>query len=210
MTSSPQTKQDSRPTIRSFVSVELPSEIRDLLESRQSDLRTAMGRAAQSVRWTRPDSVHLTLQFLGDIPSSSTSQIATAIAEACSHARPLILSLGHTGAFPNLNRPRVIWIGLEGDIDPLRALAASISHHLKPLGFKPDKPFQPHITLARIRETARPDELHAISHTLTSTTNLPTPSPPFTAQSVSLMQSHLQPGGSVYTQLANIPFHSTP
>ena len=198
------------PTIRSFVSVELPSEIRDILEIRQNDLRAAMGRAAQSVRWTRPETVHLTLQFLGDIPSTSTSQIATVITEACSQTRPLTLFLGSTGAFPNLNRPRVIWIGLQGDIDPLRALAASISYHLKPLGFKPDKPFQPHITLARIRETARPDDLHAISHAFTSTAARPTSSQPFTVQSVSLMQSHLQPGGSVYTQLANIPLPSTP
>jgi 2'-5' RNA ligase len=169
-----------------------------------------MARAAQSVRWTRPESVHLTLQFLGDIPPTATDQIASAIQAAASQTHPLALSLGNTGAFPNLNRPRVIWIGLEGDIDPLRVLAASISDHLKPLGIKPDKPFQPHITLGRIRETARPDDLHSITHALTSTTNRPTPSQPFTVQSVSLMQSHLQPGGSVYTQLANIPLQPTP
>jgi 2'-5' RNA ligase len=147
--------------------------------------------------------VHVTLQFLGDVPSSMVGQIGSAIQGACAGAKPLHVALNGIGAFPNLARPRVLWIGLEGDIGKLSSLAAGIAERLKPLGYKPDKPFQPHITLGRVRETVRPEELRAISQALPTQARRPTTTS-FTVGSISLMQSHVQPGGSVYTQLANV------
>jgi 2'-5' RNA ligase len=190
-------------TLRAFVAVELPVGTHEVLATIQNELRSAMGRASAGVRWTRPESVHVTLQFLGDIPSSRVSEITAAIADACAGAKPLHVALNGIGAFPNVTRPRVLWIGLEGDIGKLSSLAAGIAERLKPLGYKPDKPFQPHITLGRVRETVRPEELRAISQALATQARHPTTTA-FTVGSISLMQSHLQPGGSVYTQLANV------
>jgi len=188
------------------VAVELPEEIRDVLETQQNTLRSAMGRAAGAVRWTRPESVHLTLQFLGDIPTGHVASISEVIADACAGAKPLGLTLDGIGAFPNLSRPRIVWVGMQGDIEPLRKIASRIAELLKPLGYKPDKPFSPHITLGRIRDTARTDELRAISDALTSQASRRASNAAITVNSISLMESHLQSGGSVYTQLANLPF----
>ena len=112
--------------------------------------------------------------------------------------------LDGVGAFPNVSRPRVVWVGLEGDIDPLRNIAARIAERLKPLGYKPDKPFNPHITLGRVRDTVRSDELGVISGVVASTGAHRPSNAAFVVNSVSLMESRLQPGGSVYAQLANV------
>ncbi len=175
-----------------------------MLASRQDGLRSAMSGAERAIRWTRPESIHVTLQFLGDIAASLTGEITAGIVAACAGARSVRLALGGMGAFPNVNRPRVVWVGLEGDITGLRAIESAIGEQLRPLGYKPDKPFQPHITLGRIRETARPDELRAISQALAQYVSAPE-SAGFAINGISLMQSHLQAGGSVYTQLAFVP-----
>src|SRR5437762_1995995 len=137
--------------IRAFIAVELPDETRHIVASRQDDLKRAMGRAEGGVRWSRPEGVHLTLQFLGNVHTNTIPRIEQAIRDACDGAKPARLSLEGAGAFPNLARPRVVWIGLSGDVSPLQTLQANISANLKTLGFEPDKPFQPHITLGRVR-----------------------------------------------------------
>ncbi len=190
-------------TLRAFVAVELPAEIHNLLETRQNELRGAMERASGGVRWTRAESVHVTLQFLGNVPVGLVPEISAALKEACRGSGPLNLVVGGIGAFPGIGRPRVVWIGLEGDTGRLRALATAIGQRLEPLGYKPDKPFEPHITLGRVRDTVRPDELRAISQALTAQAARNPPKTSFTVKSVSLMESHLQPGGSVYTRLAS-------
>src|SRR5436305_14774454 len=103
------------PTIRAFVAVELPAEIHDLLETRQNELREAMGRASAGIRWTRAESVHVTLQFLGNVPASLVPEISAGLKEACEGTGRLNLVVGGIGAFPNIGRPRVVWIGLEAD-----------------------------------------------------------------------------------------------
>jgi 2'-5' RNA ligase len=198
----------NEPTLRAFVAVELPRRIHDLLEEHQNKLKSALGSASSAIRWTRPESVHVTLQFLGDVPSSMVGKITTAMQEASAGSRPLELALGGIGAFPNASRPRVVWIGLEGDTAELRALASGVSERLKALGYAPDKRFEPHITLGRVREGIRPDELRAITQALAVQAGQQPAKTPFTVDSISLMQSHLQPGGAIYTQLANVELAS--
>jgi 2'-5' RNA ligase len=102
----------------------------------------------------------------------------------------------------------VIWIGLEGNLQPLFDLERDIGRALTPLGYKPDKPFSPHLTLGRVREHIKPNEAAAIAQVLllAPAAKRPPRSVSFTANSISLMQSTLQPGGSVYTQLAEFKF----
>lgn len=193
-------------TIRAFVAVELPDEILSHLEAVQRGLKEALGPAAGAVRWVRPEGVHLTLQFLGDVPRTQVPAIEQALRDACAGARPTEVHTAGVGVFPNPNRPRVLWIGLEGDLQPLFDVERAIGRALSPLGYKPDKPFNPHMTLGRVRDHIRPDEAAAIAKALADAAKHPPPPVDFTADSVSLMQSTLQPGGSQYRRLASVEF----
>ena len=124
--------------------------------------------------------------------------------QGCAGQPVIELTLARTSAFPGITRPRVVWMGLEGDTGRLVTLQARISQRLKPLGYTPDKAFQPHITLARVRDTAQKLELATISTALRLQENKPIDRVPFIARRVSLIKSELKPGGSVYTELAGV------
>jgi 2'-5' RNA ligase len=193
-------------TVRAFVAVELPDAVLAHLEAVQRDLQQALGWVASAVRWVRPEGIHLTLQFLGDVPRAQIPDIEQALREACEGAHPTQLRTAGLGAFPNANRARVLWIGIEGNLQPLFDVERAIGQALSPLGYKPDKPFNPHLTLGRVREHIKPNEAAAIAQVLllAPAAKRPPTTVAFTADSVSLMQSTLQPGGSVYQQLASI------
>ena len=191
-------------TLRTFVAVELPAEIHDLMAAKQQEIRAVIGAANSVMRWSRPEATHLTLQFLGDVPAAMISTIADAVREGCAGQQVIELTLARTSAFPGITRPRVLWMGLEGDTGRLVTLQTRISDRLKALGYKPDKAFQPHITLARVRDTAQKMELATVSTALRLQENKPIDRVPFIARRVSLIKSELKPGGSVYTELAGI------
>ncbi|MEO5953092.1 MAG: RNA 2',3'-cyclic phosphodiesterase [Chloroflexia bacterium] len=191
-------------TVRAFVAVEVPEEIHALMATKQQEIRGIIGPANGIMRWSRPESTHLTLQFLGDVPTSMIPAIADAVKDGCAEQPTIELTLARTSAFPGITRPRVLWMGLEGDTGRLVTLQSRISERLKELGYRPDKPFQPHITLARVRDTAQKIELAAISLALQLQENKPIDRVPFTARHISLIKSELRPGGSVYTELAGI------
>lgn len=181
--------------------MELPAEIRKRLADTQAQLREAMGGAEKAVRWSRVEGVHLTLQFLGDVPLESVAAILGAVGAGCVGTKPIELMLGNVGVFPMIQKPRVLWLGLNGDAAQLQTLQAAISKQLGALDYQPDKPFKPHITLGRVREHATKDELAGISRALQMVAGKSTPHLLFTAHQVSLMRSDLQPAGAVYTAL---------
>jgi len=187
--------------VRTFVAVELPADIRGRLADTQAQLRGAIGGAERAVRWSRADGVHLTLQFLGDVPSGSIHAILGGVRAGCAGATPIGLLLGSVGAFPTVEKPRVLWLGLNGDAVHLQTLQTGIARQLGALGYQPDKPFKPHITLGRVREHVSKDELAGISRALQMVAGKSTQHPSFTVHEVSLMKSDLQPAGAVYTAL---------
>lgn len=197
---------DKQQTIRCFVAIELPQQARVALAATQDKLRTRIGRAASdAVRWVRPEGVHITIEFLGDVPAARIDKLVQALRASCVGAKPFTLSMGGVGVFPNLRRPRVIWVGLEGQLDALRTITDSVRQALLPLGFKPDKQFNPHMTLGRVRETVRPTDLEAIADEVGRAQG-PVARVSFEVGGISLMESRLQSGGSVYTQLAHVEF----
>jgi RNA 2',3'-cyclic 3'-phosphodiesterase len=201
--------RNPQPTIRTFIAVELPPQVHALLATVQEELRESMDEAANAVKWVRPQGTHLTLQFLGGVPASSIERIAQGLRDACASASAFTLEVAGLGAFPNPRRPRVIWVGLTGDRGSMAALGSlheSIAGHMKTLGFRPDNSFKPHLTLGRIRETARRDELESMSNTLQYPEAQPTFATTFDVTGISLMRSDLNPGGAVYTQLAHVQF----
>jgi len=142
----------------------------------------------------------LTLKFLGNIPFRQVAEVTKAIEEAAQGVAPFHLEISGLGAFPNLKQPRVLWVGIGGEIDTLLRLQQNIDSVLASLGFaKEERPFMPHLTLARIRQGASPMERKNFGELAMSVSF--EASYPIDAKAVSLMRSQLTPDGAIYTRL---------
>jgi 2'-5' RNA ligase len=187
--------------LRLFVACELPPAVRDALGRLQDELRA---RGAGRLRWVRPEGIHLTLKFLGEVPAAKREAVENALAGAVVSPFALDVRLGSLGGFGGRQRLRVIWVGLEGDVEGLAELAALIEEALGPLGFPRERrPFAPHLTLARVPDDVGPQERSRLADLLEA---FPSPSlPSMTLTAVNLMQSFLQPTGARYQCLAVYP-----
>jgi 2'-5' RNA ligase len=181
------------PTIRTFIALELPPSVISLLEKVQEDLKSMRLRA----KWVRPENIHLTLKFLGNINPVDTDKIGAAMTDAVDDFAPLNLVAGGVGVFPGIKRPRVIWLGLGGQIQLLIAMQRVLEDNLAALGFKKEKrPFKGHLTLGRFRQTVNPNTIHQIMRQYANGY-----SKEFTARRIILFKSDLKPTGAVYSQL---------
>ena len=188
-------------TLRAFVAVELPSEVRDALAS---VVRLLDDRRIGGLRTVDPATAHLTLKFLGNVPASRVAAIAEALVDAAARSPALRLRLDGTGTFPERGAPRVLWVGLAGETDGLTALRSRIEEALQPLGFAPEgRPFHPHLTLARMGDRSARSDRNRASDALSSSPF--EPGLPFAVESVSLMRSILRREGARYVRLASIP-----
>lgn len=185
--------------LRLFVAIELPAECRRELAEAQDRLRAALGSA---VRWTAPEGIHLTLKFLGMLPPDRLASVHRGIGEGCNGRGPLHLTLDGLGTFPSLSAPRVVWVGVFGDVDALAELQHQIEGALARRGLPRERRrFSPHLTLGRVREGLSPAETRRIGPAVLDTA---TPAPKeIPVEAVSLMQSHLLPGGARYTCLGS-------
>jgi 2'-5' RNA ligase len=188
--------------IRTFVAIELDASLRNALAQVQAELRsrlrTAMGSDAR-IQWVRPESVHLTLKFLGDIPEERVPDIEAALALVAGAQARCAADVQGLGAFPDARAPRVLWVGLSGKADRVTRLADAVDRALVGLGFTPEsKPFTPHLTLARIKERSRD-----IGRALAAGGMLERMTPVGTVMvnAIALMKSELKPSGAVYTKL---------
>ncbi|KPJ51778.1 MAG: hypothetical protein AMJ37_04140 [Dehalococcoidia bacterium DG_18] len=186
--------------IRAFIAIELPDPVKDSLSSLEDGLRPA---EHPYVKWVDPQGIHLTIKFLGNIATDQVPRIIEAITSASQGLSPLKLQIGGLGAFPNLQRPRVIWVAVTGDVEPLITLQRGIDQALMPLGFAIEKrPFSPHLTLGRLRERASPGERNSIGKLVMATESEGCPS--MEVNQISLMRSTLTPSGAIYNRLASI------
>ena len=186
--------------IRAFIAIELPYEVKKDLSKILDKLKPGREKV---VKWVNPNSIHLTLKFLGNIPENKIVDITHSIAKSSAFIHPFDLQLQGLGAFPNLRSPRVVWVGVGGDIPSVVSLQRNIDQSLVSLGFSPEKrEFSPHLTLGRVRDKARHDERSELGKTVASLT-IPK-SPPFIVYSVSLMKSTLTSSGAIYNQIATI------
>ncbi|MGC1935911.1 MAG: RNA 2',3'-cyclic phosphodiesterase, partial [Candidatus Acidiferrales bacterium] len=151
-------------------------------------------------RWVRPEGVHVTLKFLGEVPGAKVPAIQNELT-GIRHDRPIDVAFRHFGFFPNDHHPRVFWAGIESGPE-LAALAAKVEAKLEPLGFPSEtRAFAPHLTLARFKTL---DGLPKLKETVSSL-----PLQDFGATSATqfhLYQSVLKSSGAVYTKLATYPF----
>ena len=183
--------------VRSFIAVELPSAARDAVERVMRELRATAG---DGVRWVRPEGIHLTLKFLGDIDVDSVPAISTALDRCADSAAPFDLFLEGVGVFPNARRPRVVWVGLGGALESLQGLQQSVERELEALGYARERrAFAPHLTLGRVRDGASAQQGRALSEAIAGASVQPGVELP--VRDLALMKSDLRPAGAVYTQL---------
>src|SRR5690242_10374153 len=130
--------------MRAFIAIDLPESVRAAL----AEVQHAVRDAARDARWTRPEGTHLTLKFLGQISDAQVQVVVQALAKV-ERFEPFPIEVKGFGFFPGEKRPRVFWAGLEAPA-ALAELAARIERDLEKIGFAPEnRPFAPHLTLAR-------------------------------------------------------------
>ena len=182
--------------LRTFIAVRIPAPavlrpvLRDLGE---------MGRAVKAVS---PDHMHVTLKFLGETDADLVPEVGSIMSAAAAAQKRCELTLAGLGVFPHAQRPNVVWAGIEG-AQTLQALAAELQSGLEALGFaREDRPFVPHLTLARVKAKP-PQSLHDLlerhQKTRFGTASI---------ESVEFFRSDLGPDGPKYTQLATAPLRA--
>jgi RNA 2',3'-cyclic 3'-phosphodiesterase len=184
--------------IRSFLAFEQPPEIQAILNRVSGELR----RSRLHVRWVKPENIHLTVVFLGNILSEHIQAMENPLQKLCLTTGPFQISLTGTGCFPNSRRPRVLWIGLEGDLERMGRFRDSLQDELQAFGVRrEDRAFRPHLTLGRFRSAdGESRELEAV---LTRYRDLS--GPVCWLKELILFKSELRSGGSVYTRLRSWP-----
>jgi len=181
--------------MRTFIAIEIPSEVKSALAALQDELR----RAGADVSWTRPENIHLTLRFLGEVDERRIGEVEKVCVASAAEFRPFTLSLNDTGVFPNARQPRVLWAGLAGEIEKAVEMRKRINDGLALIGFeREDKDFRPHLTIGRVKSTKKTRELLAIAEARQ------VPALSFVVTEIVLMKSELHPAGARYTPIAKV------
>jgi 2'-5' RNA ligase len=185
--------------IRAFLAIDPPGEVLRSI----ADIQGVLKRNIRgSISWVRPEGIHLTLKFFGNIGREDLPSIAEIVTVHAAATPPLNLHVQGLGVFPGPRRPRVLWIGMGGDTERLIALQKTIDQGLEACGFrKEERPFQAHLTLARIKS---PQGLAGIERMLAERGSEVAGA--FEARSLTLFKSDLTPKGAIYTVLGNFPF----
>lgn len=186
--------------MRLFFALELPGEIKTALGALQTELRQT--RAA--IGWTKPENLHLTLRFLGEVEAAGLPALKQLCAQTAQQTAPLTLTLNGIGFFPSARKPKVLWAGLADAANALPKLHQALETRLTSLGFaREDKPFRPHLTLGRFKTPGNTQTLVKLAQAYRL------PAWQFTVTELVLMQSQLHPAGSIYTPLVRAPFDTS-
>jgi len=186
--------------VRCFIAIELPEEVKAGLSQLQAQLKSGN---QFPVKWVNPYNIHLTLKFLGNVNVDRTSQITEAMAEAAQGVSPFRLEIKGLGVFPNPRRVQVIWVGVSGEVDKLLQLQKGIESSLARLGFAPEpRAFTPHLTLARVRDRAAPDERQKLGQLIAGTKFEAVYA--FPVEAIRLMRSQLTREGAIYSQISSV------
>ena len=182
--------------VRTFISIPVPNEVK----SKKNMLYSTLENSPSNISWVKNEQLHLTLKFLGHTPEASFDNIKSEISKITSTINPFKLVIDKTGCFPKKERPRVLWLGINGNTTALNDLFLRIDKKMDKIGFPcSDKEFFPHITLARVKYPQK--------HTPDISTFLKSSYDPidFTADRVQFLSSELLPSGTFYTSLGSFP-----
>lgn len=182
--------------MRCFISISLPEEIKKGMSAVQERLKAS----GADVSWTRPEGMHLTLKFLGEVEEERRSEIEAALNAAVRGRSPFSLDVSGIGTFPERRRPRVVWIGLRDRGNNLIWLQRAVEEEFNKIGFPPEnREFSPHVTLGRIRSPKNVEKLIILVEE-----DKDVELNGFEVSHVRLMQSVLKPTGAVYTELYSV------
>ena len=185
--------------IRCFIAIELPEDLTNRIEQYIAELR----HQAPDIKWVRKNALHITLKFLGELPSARVDQIISALMPLHQQSTVLDIRITGLGAFPNEKRPRVIWLGIEPNPrDLFFELHHTLEGFLEAIGIEREKrKFSPHLTLARIKT---PQDL---SHLFAYLNGHPFQTCSFSVHDIVLMRSFLKPAGAEYRIIQKYPLH---
>jgi 2'-5' RNA ligase len=179
--------------MRCFIALDISEEVRHSIVGAIEKVKDL----SKSVRWVRPDHVHLTLKFLGETDDAMVLQIQERLSLLCRRHGPFALSVSGTGAFPNLRQPNILWVGID-ESEPLRLLNSDIEQAMAALGYEGErKRFSPHLTVGRVRSR---DSLEAVIREWSTFKD--TVFGTITVGETLLMMSTLKPGGAEYSKMA--------
>ena len=185
-------------TARVFVAIPLPDGIQRRIARVLERVRPEPPNPC--VRWVRPANIHLTLRFIGNVPVEELESLAVALHRCVAGVRPFGLQLGQPGWFPEDGAPRVLWIGLAGELESLELLQRSVTDQTSAWGAPEGRQFRPHLTLGRVVSRRR-DELRRV---LAGFREVDVPRDArWKVDAVHLIQSVLEPAGARYSTLAN-------
>jgi len=187
--------------LRAFVAIRLSASSEETIADFIEELRTLRA----GIRWTRRANLHLTIRFLGgDVPAAMVTALDAELDRIASNTAPLTLRARGCGVFPNLSRPRVVWIDLQGE--PLIQLATRVEQAAQACGFiAEDRGYVPHLTIGRVRDLHRWSLIRSIL--VASADRLFGAS---TIDSMILYRSVLGPESSTYEELARYPLTAKP
>jgi len=186
--------------IRAFIAVELPEELKKELAALETQLKK---NSLAVVKWVDPESMHITLKFLGETSDAVIDELLLAMEEAIVGVSPFKLEVRQLGAFPVVDRPQVIWVGVQGEMEQLAQLQKNLEQNMEQLGFKREsRPFSPHLTLGRVRDEACPNEIQRSGKLIgeiqfAALHNIE-------VHEINLLKSRLTPAGAIHTIIGTV------
>jgi 2'-5' RNA ligase len=185
-----------RIAMRTFIAVELPENIKNKIGELQAPLK----RTNAFVSWVKPENIHITLKFLGEVPEEKINEVFSAIEIALKETKKFKINLKGTGVFPDFRRPRVIWVGAGKGGEELSNMATRIEEEMEKIGYpKENRKFSPHFTIGRVKS---PKNIEKLMEKV-KTTDFETED--IEVKEVTVMKSQLHPAGAIYTPLKKIP-----
>lgn len=184
--------------IRTFIAIDISDKIRQ----RAADLIERLSESGAAVKWARPETMHLTLKFVGDVADNEIMQVCSVVKDATSGITPFKVHFRGAGAFPNAQRPRIVWAGIQPAVDELQELHKRLEASLADLGYPQERrKFTPHLTLGRLRGNTGLKELALLIETL-GKFDLGEIQP----SELCVYSSTLERGGPIYNIMSRVPF----
>ncbi len=185
--------------VRSFIAISLPEDIVKRLAQQVASIKEVVPRDV--IRWVQEDNIHLTLKFLGNVPSNDLKEIANSIQRLAARHAAFAFEVVSFGCFPNLNSPRTLWIDIREPSGALSSLQSDLEDELAGLGFPRERRrYHPHLTIGRVKRNVHRDAITALAESLTQVKvgRIGV----VQVRDIRLMRSDLHPTGAVYSQLS--------
>lgn len=188
-------------TLRLFIAIEMPTEIKSQIANVISELRSAQAE----VRWEQPEKLHITLKFLGETSEDLLPQIVLLLEGVAEKTSPFTIKYSGLGCFPNIHEPRIVWVGVDDITDKIQPLVASIETEMASIGLEKEiKAFHPHVTIGRMKSRKN------MSTLLRTMESITLESQPMSITEIVLIKSELKPAGSIHTIMQQFSLCQTP